>query len=141
MAASVLRISLLNNVDELCRLTSAIDQFGKEQGLSKEDVFRLNLVLEEIVTNVISYAFDDDLAHEIEVTVESGEELVVTVEDDGIAFDPLARQPSFQSDSIENTKVGGWGLYLVRSNSKKVSYSRQGKKNRLQATLAIEGDT
>ena len=52
---------------------------------------RINLALDEVLTNVISYAYDDAGAHEIEVRLEvEGEDVVVEVTDDGRPFDPLS---------------------------------------------------
>ncbi len=57
-----LSLSLKNDLAELQRLNDLVTEFSEHQGLPAELVYRVNLALEEIVTNVISYGYDDEFA-------------------------------------------------------------------------------
>ena len=60
---------LKSSLSELDRLCEHLDNFGQSQGLSKKCIFEINLALDELFTNIISYGFADDDEHVIEVTL------------------------------------------------------------------------
>ena len=98
--------------------------------------FLVELVFEEIITNVIRHGFRDDEVHHIDVSLTIGDEAVqMTVEDDGLAFDPLQR-PDPVPTSLEAAPLGGLGILLVRRLSRSVTYERTSEgRNRLVATI------
>ena len=75
-----------------------------------------NLVLDELVTNIIKYGFDDAREHQIRVEMEVGVDLLtISVEDDGKPFNPL-EAPSPNLDlPIEDWPIGGLGVFIVKS--------------------------
>jgi sigma-B regulation protein RsbU (phosphoserine phosphatase) len=90
----------------------------------------VNLVLDELLNNVISYAFADEADHDIGVTFElSGDRLSVTISDDGSPFNPFAGSPPNTGLSIEEREIGGLGIHLVRSMMDEVSYNRRTDRN------------
>ncbi|MDE0701998.1 MAG: ATP-binding protein [Acidimicrobiaceae bacterium] len=120
---------------ELERMASAVDEFGEQQDWSPEVVFKVNLVLEELVINVMTHGSHEGLA-EIEVTVTSSEDLVsIRLSDNGIAFDPLTDAPDPEvTGSVEDRHVGGLGVHLVRTMMDNVSYQRESGRNLLTMT-------
>ncbi len=54
----------------------------------------------------------------------------IRVEDNGIPFDPAARQTSELKDQIEDCKIGGLGLHLVKKIMDDIVYERQREKER-----------
>ena len=68
--AGKLSVRLENRLDEIQRVDTAIEEFTEQLDLSFSDVFQIRLVVEELFTNIVSYAYDDDDLHEIFVTVE-----------------------------------------------------------------------
>jgi len=74
---------LKSNLSELDNLCRHLETFGQKTGFSKKFVFELNLVLDELFTNIISYGFDDDCEHIIKVTMTpENEGLCLCIEDD-----------------------------------------------------------
>ena len=93
---------------------------------------RVNLVFDEILTNIISYAYQDDAPHEIVIGVElTPTTLVVNIEDDGIPFNPFAREEPDTSLSIEERDVGGLGIHLVKNVMDEATYHRRQDANLL----------
>ena len=79
---------------------------------------------------IFSYAYADEDEHDIEVDVElSGNRLVVTIRDDGVPFNPFGLATPDTSASIEQRKIGGLGIHLVRSVMDEYLYQRQINKN------------
>lgn len=127
---------LLNNTDEMARLDRAVDEFGQAQQWSEQVSYHIKLALEEVVMNVISYAYDDDATHEFEVRLCSNSEgVVIDVIDDGRPFDPLheAAEPDVEA-SLDARSIGGLGVFFVKTLMDDVEYRRENDRNRLTLT-------
>ncbi|MCF3932729.1 ATP-binding protein [Acuticoccus sp. M5D2P5] len=128
----------LSAADDLDRMVEAIEAFGDAEGLPLKTVMTLNLIFEEIVTNVINHGSKDGSAT-IEVTaLRSGDLIEGTVRDDGTPFDPLARQSPDTTASLEEREIGGLGVHLVRTMSQDLHYMREGRHNVLRFAIGIE---
>jgi len=141
MAHKNIRIVLRNNLSEIEKLHAELVDFGQTCGLSSRTLSELNLILEEVVANIISYAYGDASRHEIVVQADlADDELVLEVEDDGRAFNPLQIPPPDLKGPLEKRKVGGLGLHLVREFTSSITYDRKQGKNRLVVRKRIEGN-
>ena len=130
MGAHVTSIELRNDLSELERLTERLREFGARHALSARTVNELNLALEEVITNIILYGFDAGTQHQIRVDVRLEDaQLTTRLEDDGRAFDPLAVPEPDLDVPLEERKVGGLGILLVRRLMDEVTYSRQDGRN------------
>jgi anti-sigma regulatory factor (Ser/Thr protein kinase) len=133
-------VSLKNDLSEIELLATTIDSFCQQSGLSSKITHDTHLVLEEVVTNSISYGFDDDALHMIEVMLELNEnELQIVVRDDGRPFNPLEAPPPDLSLPLEDREIGGLGIFLVRKFMDEVSYAREGSFNVLAMKKRIAG--
>jgi serine/threonine-protein kinase RsbW len=123
-------LTVRNDLSELERLGELIDAFGARNGLPTKAVFELKVAVDEVVTNVISYAYDDGGEHEIVVrlSLDAGE-LSIEVEDDGQPFNPLAAAEPDVDQPVEDRPIGGLGIHLARKLTDRLEYRRQGNKN------------
>ena len=130
MSHHALSITCSNRLAEIEKATELIEAFGTAHGLSAEVVFKLNLALDEVVTNIISHAYDDEDEHQIVIRVAlDGEGVAVRVEDDGRAFNPLdAPRPDLGLD-LANRPIGGLGVHIVRSVMDALEYRRENDRN------------
>jgi serine/threonine-protein kinase RsbW len=121
---------LHNDLSELERIAAAVERFGAARSLPQRALFEINLALDEVLTNVISYAYEDGGSHRIAVHLQlDGDDLVVEVEDDGRAFDPLAVAAPDLEQSLEARPIGGLGVHLVRRVMDVLAYRREAGKN------------
>jgi len=89
-----------------------------------------NLAVEELITNCIKYGYEDAADHIIEVKLQiSGNELALTVIDDGRPFNPLELPEPDIHLPIEERPIGGLGIYLLRRMSDHMDYVRAAGKN------------
>ena len=133
-----IKLSMGNNLQDLCRLVSEVELFMHAQSLSSRTRYSVNLVLEEILTNIVKYAYDDECSHEIEVEMSvSNSDVVVVIrcEDDGREFNPLSAPPPGIEDSIHQCDEGGLGIHLVRQAAHSMEYCRSKHKNVLTMSI------
>ena len=101
-------------------------------GLSADTSFAVQLCLEEAVANIIMYGAAKDERLEIAIELErNGETLVARIEDTGSQFDPTQFPPQPVAKSLEEAKVDGIGIRLMRSFASDMQYERRDGRNRL----------
>jgi len=126
-----MKVFLKNDVAEISGVAEQIDSFCEEHGASEETAHALNLSIDELLTNAISYGYGDDATHEIEVAVRMEEgTIIVEIFDDAKPFDPFkeAKIPD-TSLGIEDRPIGGLGVFLVREMMDSFGYRREGGRN------------
>jgi serine/threonine-protein kinase RsbW len=124
-------IRIDNNLSEITRVADMVEEFAARHQFPDAVIFALNVALDEILNNIISYGYEDAAHHEIVVRVAlRGGNVEVTVEDDGKPFDPLAvPAPDVTSRDRE---PGGVGLHFVRNLTDEVAYARRDGINQLR---------
>jgi anti-sigma regulatory factor (Ser/Thr protein kinase) len=143
MAELTLRIDL----SELAALAAFVERFAAEESLPAEDAFQLNLVLEELITNTVSYGHPDGSGPPIQLRMERrGDVVEAHLVDAGIAFDPRnAPEPDLDAP-LEERRTGGLGVFLVRQFVDELDYRREDGRNHLRlrkrvgARAASDGD-
>jgi anti-sigma regulatory factor (Ser/Thr protein kinase) len=134
-------VSFANQLAEITRLAEFVEAFGEECGLATSDVFKVNLVLDELMTNVISYGYQDAAAHEIRLRLSLADgRLTAVLTDDGNPFDPITSGPKeVASGSVEARPIGGLGLHFMRKMMDEVRYERVGGRNQLTLVRYVGG--
>jgi sigma-B regulation protein RsbU (phosphoserine phosphatase) len=94
----------------------------------------INLALEEVVSNVMLYAYPDRKDGKVfveynETEDEKGKRLIFTVSDMGIPFDPTKKADADITLSAEERPIGGLGIHLVRRLMDEIRYERTDEKN------------
>ena len=122
---------IANELDELRKVNTAIEELAEEENWSPDLTFQIGLAVEELGVNIVNYGHDDDKAHEIKIVIASEDEAItIEIEDDGHAFNPLSDAPEPDLDAeVEDRTVGGLGIHLVRTMMDEVHYQRQQNKN------------
>jgi sigma-B regulation protein RsbU (phosphoserine phosphatase) len=88
------------------------------------------MAFDELLTNIISYAYEDGSEHEIDIKVSSmSDSVVVVISDDGLPFNPFTREDPDTDLSIEDRDIGGLGIHLVKNLMDEVYYKRHVDKN------------
>lgn len=131
-------VLLKNNLTEIARLSEIVETLGNQHGMTEEVVYASNLALDEILTNVITYGYQDQSEHEIVVRFDiSGNKLSMEVEDDGHPFNPLeAPTPNLEAALLEK-EIGGLGIHFVKTLMDRVEYRREHEKNILSLTKSF----
>ena len=133
MSTPALTLTLKNDLSELARIAEEIEAHGESRGWPAKWIMNLNISLDELITNIISYGYRDSGEHEIRVTLtERSGSLVVVLEDDGMAFDPFTTVPEPDLDAdVEERRIGGLGVYFVKTLMDEATYERLDDRNRI----------
>jgi anti-sigma regulatory factor (Ser/Thr protein kinase) len=129
------RIQLATKLENLEPMLAFIEQGAKKLGFDAQKLNRIHLASEEALLNVINYAYPNNYGN-IEITYEVKEDkrFVVEIIDWGIPFDPLSLPKPDVEAPLEKRKVGGLGIYLIRTIMDEVSYRRDQDRNILTLT-------
>ncbi len=124
-------LTIKNQLTELEKIMAVIDDLSDRWKFSPKTALELNLVLEELVTNIIFYAFDDKDEHPVHIdfSYEEGQ-LRVEIRDGGKPFNLLevSNEEEFEKP-LEERKIGGLGIHFVRSIMDEVAYERKDDEN------------
>jgi serine/threonine-protein kinase RsbW len=127
-----------NRIEELPSLAAKIDEMAEEWKISPALAMNINLVIEEAVSNIIFYAFDDSNKHTIEISVSSDKKVLsVKITDDGNPFNPLEQQQPDITLPVEERPVGGLGIFLISQIMDEMDYARKENLNILTLNKTI----
>ncbi len=145
VAARVFRRTMPNQLMAIPDLQMAFEQYVAQWETAKPLIPTLNMALDDLLNNVVQYAFPNDpTEHYIEVEGDVRDTWVIlTITDDGIPFNPLTVAPPDLSLLLHEREIGGLGIHLVRSMFDEVSYHRNVGRNVLtvKKKLASEPST
>ena len=131
--------SKLSELNALCR---HLEDCGNVMELPQKCLFEINLGLDELFTNIISYGFDDGIEHQIKFSLAKEKEtLVVQVEDDGKPFNPLETADPEVSQDLDTINIGGLGIHLVKKMMDDIDYQRVKGKNKLILKKCVAAHT
>jgi anti-sigma regulatory factor (Ser/Thr protein kinase) len=118
--------------DVMTHVSHLLDRVGRDLRVPPDVVTDLRIALDEIVTNIVNYAYTDNARHDISIHCEVREgRLETTIEDDGIAFDPLAAPEPDLDSPLATRRVGGLGVHFVKNLVNSIAYERVDGRNRL----------
>ena len=139
MVSQEYKFELKNELSELKALQRHLNIWGEDIGLPAISISRINICLDELFTNIVSYGFEDDLEHKISFTLNGDNNFVIiNIEDDGIPFNPLDKiDPDFP-ENVESAKIGGLGILIIRKLIDNVIYERKQGKNKLTMKKNIQ---
>jgi PAS domain S-box-containing protein len=136
---AVFHIMARNDLREIAKVNQEFQKFAEEHGIPVDIGRRISILFDDLLSNVISYAFPDDEAHEIEIRTElATNRLTVTISDDGIPFNPLGAGTPDTDLPLDKRALGGLGIHLIRNLVDDMSYQRRVERNVLTLVKHIE---
>jgi len=119
-----------NDVNELLKLTAYVEDISAKAGLDDMQTMNLELALEEAVTNVVLYAYDEGTTGTVNIACRyADKEMTFVITDNGKPFDPTASENPDITLSAEDRGIGGLGIFMVRNLMDDMHYERQDGKN------------
>ena len=125
-------LTFKNEEQELKRVAEFMETVCYELQIDMHVAMKLQVAMEEMVTNVIFYAYPEGISADITLTAESdGEVLTFVLSDSGKPFDPTAKEDADLDVNPMDREQGGMGILIVKNIMNEVSYQRVGEMNQL----------
>ena len=107
-----MKISLNNDLGELRTAAEQIDAFCESHDVPADITYAVNLSVDELLTNTISYGYDDDEVHGLDLALRmDGDVMVIQITDDARPFDPSRNTTPDTSAGIDERSIGGLGIF------------------------------
>jgi serine/threonine-protein kinase RsbW len=116
-------------IDQIDRVSQTIEQCMKNEGMGDDEILDVQLAVEEAVTNSILHGYEGapgTIAIRIDA---SPQHVAVEITDDAPAFDPLSMPDPDIGADLEDRKIGGLGIFLIRQVMDEVTYRYEDNKN------------
>lgn len=138
MTDDQLIMTVTNDPPQLRLVREQVDAFGQRNNLPSKSVFSINLVLDELLTNTISYGYADKATHTIEIRLELHDgQLNLEIIDDARPFDPRRVKPPKKKGPLKDLPLGGRGIHLVQSYTDNLAYQRKRGRNHVTVTMTL----
>ncbi len=130
-----------SNVAELERLKTFVDTFCQVESVADEMCGQLQVVLEELVLNIITYGGCEPTGSAIRLSMERiNDEVHAVLSDTGIRFNPLEMPPPDIATDVLERPLGGLGIHIVRHLVQSIRYERLENRNYLYLIKRINSD-
>lgn len=132
-------LKVRNDIQEISRVCSKIKEFCSLNDISEKKCFDILMIVDELATNVIKYAFTDGQCHVFDIKLEKNNQIVhIQMLDNGIPFDPLERSAPDTVSSLEERAIGGLGIFFAKQLSELITYARVDDKNQLDILVNLK---
>jgi serine/threonine-protein kinase RsbW len=127
-----------SNIQEIPHIRKDLEFLKHEWAVPKSETRQIRVIIEELFSNIIRYAYKDSHEHMIEVRLtNSDSQIEIEILDDGTPFNPLEYQLTPVADPA-NSDAGGMGLTLIRAFASTISYHRSAQKNHMIITKKVK---
>ena len=132
-------LEIKNDINEISRVCNVIKDFCDTNRIPSDKYHDIVLILDEMLTNVISYAYKDGKEHTFTLDIaKNGDCVCVEVVDGGVPFNPLLQKdPDIESELCDR-KIGGLGIFLSKQLADDMKYQRLDDKNHLQIKISVQ---
>ncbi len=132
---------LANELKEMDKVRFFIEDFFNNGLIDEGASIKLILVVEEMFTNIVNYAYFDKNLHNIDVIIELENDVFsATLIDDGKEFNPLNHTVQDLNAPVEHRQIGGLGIHLMKNIMDEYFYKRENNKNILIIKKNLKGE-
>ena len=124
------KLTLKNDARQVEQLSAFVKDALARVDLSTKEAREVRLAIEEAVVNVMNYAYPSGTEGNVSIELLSdGHRLKCIISDAGIPFDPTETADADTTSSVEDRRIGGLGIYLLRQLMDTINYERIDGKN------------
>ena len=138
---TLLNLNLPAKLENLERWMNAVSACARKQGFDQKKISKIELALEEALVNICKYSYPEEPGN-AEVSCKQGDSrFIIEIVDSGIPFDMTSLPSPDITSSVEQRKIGGLGIFLIKMTVDEVEYRRKGGFNILNLTINRDDDT
>lgn len=132
------QLDISSQAGELKRVDQWLSAIAKKQAYSERTQFVLDLVCNEAILNIITHGYQEDPSQSISLRLQQyPDHILVSLQDNAAAFDPLQVPDPEVSRDLEHAHIGGQGVHLIKSYCFDCSYDYVDGQNRLQLQVEL----
>lgn len=125
-----MHMELAPRLSAISSLAEVIEEFGENHNIPDAQIYFVNLEIDELMTNYVAYAYAKVRRPRMKVTVRAfTNKVVLVVEDSGPPFNPLEAPEADLTSGVDERRLGGMGLHLVRKYADRIDYRCINKQN------------
>ncbi|MGA0564507.1 ATP-binding protein [Ancylobacter sp. VNQ12] len=142
MSIREIDLRLPNELSQIEPLMAALDEFVEANDVPARAAGQLLLAVDEFLANAVEHGYPDGRRGEIGVHLAyAGDHVELVLSDDGDPFDPFTAPPPDLTGSIEERRIGGLGIHLVRNFARSCVYRFEHGRNVVTLTFALQDST
>ncbi len=131
-------VRITNQRDQIDTVRKFFDDYSKENKLTEKTVHDIQMALDELLTNIVNYGYEDTDEHRIDVRFGINDDaLMVEIVDDSKPYNILEQENPDISLSVEDKPIGGLGIFLIKKLMSNVDYYTKEGKNHLVMTKEL----
>jgi anti-sigma regulatory factor (Ser/Thr protein kinase) len=132
MMDTTMTVRLNNQNPDHDLVVDRFSEFANFHRLPRRVLNFMHVAMDEVVSNVLKFAWDDQRSHDIDLHIRLIDTTVeMEIVDDGKPFNMLEYEDPVVGQSLEEKEVGGLGIYLVKKLMSSQDYKRLGDRNHL----------
>jgi anti-sigma regulatory factor (Ser/Thr protein kinase) len=125
-------VRITNQRDQIDTVRKFFDDYSKENKLTEKTVHDIQMALDELLTNIVNYGYEDTDEHQIDIHFGVNDDAVkVEIVDDSKPYNILEKDNPDISLSMEDKPIGGLGIFLIKKLMSNVDYYTEEGKNHL----------
>ena len=118
-------------VENIAQVTAFVDEQLEELNCPMKAQMQIDVAIDELFGNIAHYAYNPDVGSAI-VRVEVKQDplsVIITFIDNGVQYDPLAKEDPDITLSAEEREIGGLGIYMVKKSMDEIAYEYKDGQN------------
>jgi anti-sigma regulatory factor (Ser/Thr protein kinase) len=119
------------NIDSLKQIFDFASKFINQKDLDEDIAFSINLVIEELFTNMVKYHPGNSNDILISIVKDSNKLIISLTDYDVEPFDITDTKDVNPNQSLEDRRIGGLGLYFVMKMMDKVTYEYKDRQSKI----------
>lgn len=126
-------LTLDATIDNIPVVTDFVDENLEKVGCPMKAQMQINIAIDELFSNIAQYAYGKPPSGgkatvRVEVTGKPMA-VIITFIDNGIPYDPLAKEDPDITLSAEDREIGGLGIFMVKKTMDEINYEYKNGQN------------
>jgi serine/threonine-protein kinase RsbW len=131
----LLSLHLPAKLENLGRFKESVADCVSTEGFDQKRIQEIELALEEALVNIFSYAYPEEAGDvEVNCKIENGQ-FIIEIIDAGIPFDMTSLSDPDLTADVDERKIGGLGIFLLKKMVDEVRYRREKDQNILNLII------
>ena len=117
-------------IENLDKFIDFVHEYAGEHISIDKKIMEIELAVEEALVNIFKYAYPETPGQvEMQCDSDDSKKITIKIRDSGIPFNSLSRPDPDITADLENRKIGGLGIFLIKKMADEVRYNRSGGTN------------